>query len=131
MDNTSNIALSRLLSQSRVLDLTAGNLANVTTPGYRAERMMFGDWLSRQSGGPGGNIVYTQDRASYRERQSGELTHTANPLDLAITGDGYFTVLGPSGPRLTRAGHFTLDTNGTITDEQGDALLDPREESSS
>jgi flagellar basal-body rod protein FlgF len=126
MDNASNIALSRMVAQFRALDLTAGNLANATTPGYHAERMMFGDWLSRQHGGLGGNIVYTQDRASYRERQSGEFTHTANPLDLAITGDGYFTVLGPSGPRLTRAGHFTLDTDGTIADEQGDALLDPQ-----
>jgi flagellar basal-body rod protein FlgF len=126
MDNASNIALSRLVAQSRMLDLTAGNLANATTTGYRAERMMFGDWLSRQSGGPGGNIVYAQDRASYRERQSGELTHTANPLDLAISGDGYFSVLAPSGPRLTRAGHFTLAPDGTITDEDGDALLDPQ-----
>jgi flagellar basal-body rod protein FlgF len=127
MDNAANVALSRVIAQTRAMDVTAGNLANMTTPGYRAERMVFGDWLSRQQGGTAagsGSIVYTQDRASYRDRQSGELTHTANPLDLAITAEGYFTVLGAAGPRLTRAGHFTLGQDGTVVDETGDALLD-------
>ena len=127
MDNATNIALSRLVAQTRAMDVTAGNLANTTTPGYRAERMVFSDWLSRQHGGApsgGGTIVYTQDRATYRDRQAGQLSHTANPLDLALSGDGYFTVLGPGGPRLTRAGHFDLGTDGTVVDEQGNALLD-------
>jgi len=129
MDNATSIALSRLVAQTRAVDVAAGNLANATTPGYRAERMLFGDWLSRQHGSTPADkntIVYTQDRASYRDRQGGELTHTANPFDLAITGEGYFTVLGANGPRLTRAGHFTLAKDGTITDELGDALLDPK-----
>jgi flagellar basal-body rod protein FlgF len=127
MDNATNIALSRLVAQTRAMDVTAGNLANTTTPGYRAERMVFSDWLSRQRNGTppgGGTIVYTQDRASYRDRQAGQLSRTGNPFDLALSGDGFFTVLGPSGPRLTRAGHFDLGTDGTVVDEQGDALLD-------
>ncbi|CAH2599195.1 Flagellar basal body protein [Rhodovastum atsumiense] len=126
MDNATNVALSRLVAQSRAMDVTATNLANAGTPGFRAERMAFSDWLSRQRGTPpGGNTVtYTQDRATYRERQAGTLTHTGNPLDLAISGDGFFTVSGPSGPRLTRAGHFMLAANGTLTDAGGNALLD-------
>lgn len=127
MDNATNIALSRLVAQTRAMDITAGNLANSTTPGYHAERMVFADWLSRQRGGTppgGGTIVYTQDRATYRERQEGQLSHTGNPFDLALSGEGYFTVLGPNGPRLTRAGHFDLGTDGTVVDEQGNALLD-------
>jgi flagellar basal-body rod protein FlgF len=127
MDNATNIALSRLVAQTRAMDVTAGNLANTTTPGYRAERMVFSDWLSRQrSGTPpgGGTIVYTQDRATYRERQAGQLSRTGNPFDLALGGEGFFTVLGPGGPRLTRAGHFDLGTDGTVVDDQGNALLD-------
>ena len=127
MDNATNIALSRLVAQTRAMDVTAGNLANTTTPGYRAERMVFSDWLSRQQSGTppgGGAIVYTQDRATYRDRQAGQLSHTGNPFDLALSGEGFFTVLGPGGPRLTRAGHFDLSTDGTVVDEQGDALLD-------
>jgi len=127
MDNATNIALSRLVAQTRAMDVTAGNLANTTTPGYRAGRMLFSDWLARQHGTTppgGGTIIYTQDRNSYRDRQAGHLTHTGNPFDLALSGDGFFTVLGPSGPRLTRAGHFNLGTDGTVMDEQGDTLLD-------
>lgn len=126
MDNTTTVALSRLVAQVRTMDITAANLANTGTPGYRAERMVFSDWLSRQHGAPaGGNtIVYTQDRASYRDRQAGQITHTGNPLDLAIGGDGFFTVQGASGPRLTRAGHFALGTDGSVVDEGGNALLD-------
>lgn len=124
MDNASHVALSRLVAETRAIEVAANNLANATTPGYRAERMVFSDWLSRRQGAVGGTVVYAQDRATYRERQAGELTHTGNPLDLALAGDGFFTVLGPSGPRLTRAGRFTLATDGTVVDAEGDALLD-------
>lgn len=128
MNNASDVALSFLVAQTRAMDVTAANMANATTPGYRAERVLFTDWLSRQHGGTppgGGTIVYTQDRATYRDRQAGQFTQTANPLDLAISGEGFFTVQTPAGPRLTRAGHFTLGTDGTVVDEQGNALLDP------
>ncbi len=129
MDNPTIIALSRLVAQSRALEVTATNLANATTPGFRAERMLCSDWLARQPRGaepPGEEtIAFTQDRATYRERQPGTLTHTANPLDLALgAGVGWFTVMTPRGPRLTRAGHFQLDGGGGIVDEQGEPLLD-------
>jgi flagellar basal-body rod protein FlgF len=69
-------------------------------------------------------LAFTQDRATYRERAEGSLTQTGNPLDLALSGDGYFTVQTANGTRLTRAGRFTLQADGTITDEAGNALLD-------
>jgi len=128
MDNTTSIALSRLSAQSRAMDVIAGNIANMSTPGYRAERMVFADWLSSQSGtgAPKGDrtIAYTQDRATYRDRAEGSLTKTGNPLDLALSGEGFFTVQTATGTRLTRAGRFTLQGNGGITDESGNPLLD-------
>jgi flagellar basal-body rod protein FlgF len=124
MDNAIHVALSRLIAETRSVDVTAANLANTTTPGYRAERVVFSDWLSRRHGAVAGTVVYAQDRATYRERQAGQLTHTGNPLDLALSGEGFFTVLGANGPRLTRAGRFSLANNGTVIDAEGDALLD-------
>lgn len=128
MDIASSIAMSRLVAQQRVLDVIANNLANANTPGFKAERVQFSDWLTRQSGGKvppgGGTIAYTQDRATWREQQAGTITHTGNPLDLALTGNGYFTVNTPAGPRLTRDGRFALMPNGTIADAAGDPLLD-------
>ncbi len=75
MDITSSVATSRLVAQQRALDVVADNLANANTPGYKAERVQFSDWLSRQSSGatpPGGSpIAYTQDRATWREQRPG------------------------------------------------------------
>ena len=106
------------------MDVIAGNIANANTPGYKAERTQFSDWLSRQSTPPERTIAFTQDRATWREQQSGTLTHTGNPLDLALTSNGYFTVSTPRGPRLTRDGRFGLLPSGTVADSAGDALLD-------
>jgi flagellar basal-body rod protein FlgF len=128
MDNSTTIALSRLVAQARDMDVTATNIANTGTPGYRGERTLFSDYLVREGGRalPAGEtaLAFTQDRATYRDQKQGTVTHTANPLDLAISGDGFFSVQTPSGPRLTRAGHFDLSTDGTIVDENGDPLLD-------
>jgi len=132
MDNSTSIVLSRLVAQTRAMDVSATNLANASTPGFRKERMLFSDYLVRQPGGtsdlrlpPGGGrvLTYTQDRATYRDRAAGAINHTSNPLDLAISGDGFFTINTPTGPRLSRAGHFERAVDGTIVDEQGQALL--------
>ena len=128
MDLITNIAASRAVAQQRVLDVIANNLANANTPGYRAERVQFSDWLSRQTGHrmrrpAAATIAYAQDRATWREQQAGALTRTANPLDLAIAGDGYFTVRTPRGTRLTRDGRFGLMPNGTLADSAGDPVL--------
>jgi flagellar basal-body rod protein FlgF len=128
MQTATDIALSRLVAQQRAMDVTATNLANMGTPGFKAERTLFADWLSRQTGADtpqGGQIVaYTQDRATYRSQMEGALTHTSNPLDLAITGAGFFTLQTKQGPRLTRAGRFELQPDGTVGDIDGNALLD-------
>jgi flagellar basal-body rod protein FlgF len=128
MDITTTLAASRLVAQQRLLDVTANNIANANTPGYRAERMQFSDFISQQMGTsapPGGkSIVYTQDRATWREQQAGTLTHTANTFDLALAGDGYFTVNTKAGPRLTRDGRFGLMPDGTLADNNGNAVLD-------
>ncbi len=128
MELPTYIALSRLSAQQRAMDVTAANLANSGTPGFKASRVQFSDWLSNQVGttAPPGDrtVAYTQDRATYREQQTGTLSQTSNPLDLAISGDGYFTVSTPRGPRLTRAGHFAPQSDGAIGDLQGNKLLD-------
>ena len=128
MDINSTVAASRLIAQQHAMDVIAGNVANANTPGYRAERVQFSDWLGRQNGAdtpPGGKtIAYTQDRATWRDQQAGTLTHTGNPFDLALSGDGYFTVNTPRGPRLTRDGRFGPMPDGTLADASGNALLD-------
>ncbi len=122
------VALSRLVAQQRSLDVTATNLANAGTPGFKAERVVFSDWISRQPATDGAagikSVAFTQDRATYREQQAGTLEHTGNPLDLAVSGNGFFTVDTAQGPRLTRAGRFTPSAGGRLADSDGNALLD-------
>lgn len=128
MDIATAVATSRLIAQQRGMEVTATNLANTNTPGFRASRMQFSDWLSRQTNTnapPGGNVIaFTQDRATWREQRPGPIQQTGNPFDLALTGDGYFTVEGRNGERLTRAGRFSPMPDGTIADGNGNALLD-------
>lgn len=128
MDIATTVATSRLVAQQRAIDVTAGNLANMNTPGFRTVRVQFSDWLSRQTGTttpPGERtIAYTQDRATWRDQQPGPLRHTGNPFDIAVTGDGFFTVNTPNGPRLTRDGRFSLQADGSLVDSAGNAVLD-------
>jgi flagellar basal-body rod protein FlgF len=128
MNLASNIAVSRLIAAQRAMDVTAQNIANADTPGFKAERTQFTDWLSRQgSSSQAANepsIAYVQDRATWREQASGALTHTGNPFDLALTSDGYFTVTTPNGQRLTRNGRFGPMPDGTLADMSGNAVLD-------
>ncbi len=128
MQIATNVALSRIVAQQRAMDVTATNLANADTPGFKTSRTLFSDWLSTPSGiDPvrGGRVVAsTQDRATYRDQSAGPLNHTGNPLDLAITGPGFFTVQTKAGPMLTRAGRFNMQPDGTVADDDGDALLD-------
>jgi len=123
MENVTTLALSRLVAQSRALEVTATNLANTNTPGFRASRTIFTDFLARQPGGQA--LAYTQDRATYRDASAGERTHTGNKLDIALGNTtGWLTVQTAAGPRLTRAGHFELNGDGTVVDEAGNPLLD-------
>lgn len=129
MDNIVSIAVSRLVAQQRALDVTATNIANANSPGFRAERMLFSDWLQREPAGSepkgGRTISFTQDRATWRDRQPGTLRHTGNPLDLALRNpNAWMTVQTAQGPRLTRAGHFELSAAGAVVDDQGHELLD-------
>ena len=128
MDIATYVATSRLVAQQRGMDVMANNIANAGTPGFKAERLLFSDWVARQPNARtprgGQTIAFTQDRATYRENEAGSVSHTANPFDIAIASDGFFTVGTAQGPRLTRAGRFGLTPDGTVADADGDALLD-------
>ena len=128
MQTPSMVALSRLVAQQRAVEVASTNIANSGTAGFRTERVLFSDWIARQSGDNiptgGRTISYVQDRATYRDQQHGTIEHTGNPLDLALSGDGYFTVQTAQGTRLTRAGRFALMSDGTIADADNNALLD-------
>jgi len=128
MDSPGYIVLSRLVAAQRVTAVTANNIANADTPGFRAQRPLFGAVLERQIGAepPGGlrDLAFAQDRATWRDGTAAPLIRTGNPLDLALADqDAFFVVQTPAGERFTRAGRFTLDGEGRVVDPEGNAVL--------
>lgn len=128
MQNTTSIILSRMTTASRQIDVIANNIANVSTPGYQALHQKSASWtdqMRRVQAPPGARTVsYTYSPGTWRSERAGPLKVTGNPLDLAVTSDGYFTIKTNQGVRLTRDGSFTLLADGTIGTMNGQPVLD-------
>ncbi|WP_375595107.1 flagellar basal-body rod protein FlgF [Algihabitans albus] len=126
METPGYIALSRQMVLRRQLDVIANNIANMDSPGYRGESMMFVEYLAdTKDKVPAGlrKISYVQDIASVRDLSEGAKTVTDNPLDLAVNGNGYFAIESENGERYTRNGAFMLDGDGQIVTTSGLPLL--------
>ena len=121
MENAGYIALSRQLSLRRELDVVANNMANMNTPAYKAERMVFVEYLAQPT--QQDKLSFVQDYGLARDTSEGPLTPTDNPLDVAISGSGYFTVETPLGPRYTRHGRFEIDTENRLVTGEGHPVL--------
>jgi len=99
------------------MDILSNNLANVNTPGYKADQVSFSEVLDQVTGLP--SITAGQ----YVEQTPGPLEQTGNPLDVAIQGDGFFAVDTADGRRFTRDGAFQLSGDGTLVTSAGDPVL--------
>lgn len=121
MENTAYIALSRQMVLRQKMDLVAHNLANLNTPGFKGEDMLFVEYLDTST--PQEPLSYVQNISMIRDLENGTLTPTENPLDLAINGEGYFVVETPEGRRYTRNGAFSLNAERQIVTASGLALL--------
>lgn len=122
MENATYIALSSQMAIQRQMDVVANNLANASTPAFKGEEMLFSQYLVRPAG-QRSPIAFVQDAGTVRDLREGPITQTGNPLDLAISGQGYFAVQTPLGIRYTRNGHFQLDSQGQIVTSQGYPVL--------
>lgn len=117
MENTSYIALSRQMTLQTEMSIVANNIANANTPAYKAEKVVFQEFLDRTKNSE--KLSFVQDIGLARDIREGPLSSTGNPLDVAISGDGYFIVETPLGDRYTRHGRFQLDAGGQLVDSEG------------
>ncbi len=120
MDNSIYITLSRQMALFRDLEVSANNLANVSTPGYNTQKLLFSDYLVKDNKQ---KDAYANDVSTYRDTSKGSIRMTDNPFDLAITGPGYFIVETPYGTRYTKAGNFQIDSQGTLMTPDGYPVL--------
>lgn len=123
MDAAMYKALSGAVVQMRRLEVTAQDLANVNTSGYKGQRLSFSEVLANRlppDERPGGLVAVASQRTNFGQ---GELQPTGNPFNLALEGDGFFVVQTSRGARYTRNGAFTVRPDGTLITSQGDAVL--------
>jgi len=126
METTSYIALSRQGGLRRQLDVIANNLANMNTHGFKSEKMMFAEHLVRSRGGHkpiSEKVAYVRDIATMRNLDKGPLETTNNPLDLAISGNGYFVIQTDHGDAYTRNGRFKLNEEGQLVNQRNESVV--------
>jgi flagellar basal-body rod protein FlgF len=122
MENTNYIALSSMTALRRQMDVIANNIANAETTAYRAERMLFEEYLADI--GTGMPASFVLDYGVVRDTMEGQISATVNPLDVAISGKGYLVIETDEGLRYTRNGHFKLNDEGTLVTSTGNPVLD-------
>ncbi|MDG5493884.1 flagellar basal-body rod protein FlgF [Niveispirillum sp. BGYR6] len=122
MENSLYITLSRQEALRRQMEVISNNVANMNTTGFKSQRMLFLEYLERPNR-EGDRMSFVQDYGLLRNTEAGPLSITNNQLDLALRGEGYFTVETLSGPRYTRGGAFQLNANREIVDRAGLPLL--------
>jgi len=137
-------AISGLEAHQTMLDVTANNLANVDTVGFKAQRTTFVDELSqlvRAGAGPNGNVAGSNPEqvglgvtvgSIDNLMTTGSLQSTGNPTDVAIQGDGFLRVTtgDPSTPlsatqqiEYTRNGDMTINPKGYLTTQEGQYVV--------
>lgn len=114
-------AASGMLMNRRALDVTANNMANQQTPGYRAKRVVgttFNQQLVRAQSGKKTVIGESSPTALVSEVMTQfdgtNLMSTGRAMDLAIDGEGFFTIQGEEQTLLTRNGCFNVDNEGYL-----------------
>ena len=129
-------AASGMSAQQANLDTVANNLANSATAGFRQRRLQFQDMVYQNLITPGAAASQSTTSAGLQIGlgtktetteliiSQGDFNQTANPLDIAIQGAGFFQVQLPNGTiAYTRAGNFNLTNTGTVVDPNGNQLL--------
>lgn len=128
MENALLVGLSRQMTLDRQFDVVANNIANINTNGYKADHMLFEEYLTSGAHednfkSPDRRVSYVQDRGTFRDFTEGALEQTNNPLDVAISGDAFLTVQSAGGERYTRDGNFHLSSTGQLVTANGDPVL--------
>ena len=121
-------ALSGSIAALKRMDTISNNLANVNTPGFKKDKMAFESMLAGVVKPPAVPSASTADPILQKENVfvdygSGSVSQTGNPFDLAIDGDGFFTIQTPQGQAYTRQGNFRLSADGTLVTSDGNAVL--------
>ncbi len=121
MESATYVLLSQQDALERQMAIVSNNVANINTSGYKQRGVSFEDYLMKPNATTTHHMVL--DRGSYRNTSQGTLLKTDNPLDIAISGKGYFAVQTPQGTQYTRQGSFQLSADGQLVTPDGYPVL--------
>jgi len=121
-----NSGVSGLMAENEAISVVGDNIANVNTTGFKSQRAIFQDVLGHSIlAGTSASLPGSGVRVGKIEQMftQGSLSNTGVSTDLALNGDGFFTVKGAvdglQGNFYTRAGNFNVDANGNVVNPSG------------
>jgi flagellar basal-body rod protein FlgF len=124
MDQAAVAAAGGLHTRMQALDLLANNLANSSTNGFKLDREFYSLFSAEDTGNGESPSQLPYVKSQWTDFSQGTLSPTGNPLDTALTGQGFFVVNGPSGPLYTRNGSFQLSSSGQLNTADGYPVAD-------
>jgi flagellar basal-body rod protein FlgF len=122
MQSALYVALSAQVALEKRLQTVANNVANVNTAAFRTDVVKFETVLSRAGTSP---VAFSSPGDNIISRQTGDLSQTGNPLDVAVIGQGFLAFAGPSGTVYTRDGRLQIASNGDLQTLTGFPVVDP------
>jgi len=129
-------AVSAMVMNAARQQVLSHNIANLQTPGFKQILTTAEDFMQNQAVYTSENTLYksidylgtmglgSKISAEYIDYEQGALQNTGNTLDLALEGNGFFTVKTPDGNRYTRDGRFLRDAENTLVTAEGFQVLD-------
>jgi flagellar basal-body rod protein FlgG len=122
-------AAAGMAAQQTQLDAISNDLANLSTDGYKSERVAFSDLLYNDVDIAGTDTTTgagAKAEVVGRNEAQGSIDDTGSPLDIAIEGDGYLQVTRSDGQHaLTRDGALSVGADGSLSSSDGDRLYPP------
>ncbi|MEJ0039111.1 MAG: flagellar hook protein FlgE [Gammaproteobacteria bacterium] len=118
------LALSGLNAAQSDLTVTANNIANVATTGFKGSRAEFADLFASSQQGVSATAIGNGVKVANVSQQfsQGNIDFTDNSLDLAMSGNGFFVINDNGALSYTRAGSFQVDNNGYVVNSKGQRL---------
>lgn len=118
MENSLYIGLSKQVALRSDMNIIANNVANVNTPGFRGQNMVFSEYVADPRYMEE-DISMVMDYGQYQMTDPGSLKETGAPLDIALVGNGFLGIQTPEGIQYTRAGNLTMDAEGVVRNARG------------
>ncbi len=119
MDSSLYVGLSRQVVLRRAMDMSANNIANAQTPGYRSQNPLFKEYMSAP-GNKARPLSMVEDQGQYDTTTAGPVQFTGGTYDVALNGPGFMDIKTRTGEIMyTRAGNFTIDRSGMLVTSNG------------